>query len=128
VLRAELAEGVRFRGRPGEPARIVLALVENAVQCLRAGGRAGGSVRVLAEARAGLAVIEVRDTGGGIAPQAAARLFTPGASSTGGTGVGLVIARGLAERGGGSLSWSPLDGGSCFRLCFPLAREGPVVA
>ncbi len=130
VLRAELDEGVVFRGRHAEVTQIVLALVENAVQCLRARGQGGGVVQVNACAREGLAVIDVRDTAGGISPEVAALLFSPGASSTGSTGVGLYLARSLAERGGGTLGYAPLDGGSSFSLCFPLAfgTDGPTVA
>ena len=130
ALRAEIAAGVRFSARPSETGQILLTLVENAVQCLR--GRAQGSpagiVRVIASARDGQAVIEVEDNAGGIPPDAAARLFTVGSSSTGGTGVGLYIARSLAERCGGTLIHVPLEGGSCFRLSFPLVREGSPVA
>jgi signal transduction histidine kinase len=127
AIRAELEEGVRFPGRPAEVARIILSLVENAVQCLRARGQEGGAVRVSARCRDRLAVVEVRDNAGGVPAEAAALLFTAGSSSTGSTGVGLYIARSLAERGGGTLTHAPIEGGSCFRLCFPLADgEQPV--
>jgi signal transduction histidine kinase len=128
AIRAELEEGVRFLGRPAEVARIVLSLVENAVQCLRARGQEGGAVRVSARGRDRLAVVEVRDNAGGVPAEAAALLFTAGSSSTGSTGVGLYIARSLAERGGGTLTHAPIEGGSCFSLCFPLADREPPVA
>ncbi len=69
---------------------------------------------------------EVADTGIGIDPEVAARLFTPftqaDESTTrryGGTGLGLSICRQLVELMGGRIEWSPSEqGGSlfCFRV------------
>jgi len=50
------------------------------------------------------------------------RLFHLGRSSRGSTGVGLYLARSLAERNGGSLAYRPADRGSCFTLSLPLSR------
>lgn len=71
----------------------------------------------------------VRDTGIGIAPQALESMFDAfrqADSSTsrrfGGTGLGLSIARTFAEKMGGRLQASSLEGeGSCFTLSIPLA-------
>jgi len=78
---------------------------------------------------------EVSDTGPGIDAATLARLFQPfvqGDSSTrrrhGGTGLGLVIARRLAERLGGRLDVTSAPGeGSTFRVSIPLplARSDP---
>ena len=43
-------------------------------------------------------------------------------SSRGSTGVGLYLARCLAERNGGSLGYRPVEGGSCFALVLPRSR------
>ena len=67
---------------------------------------------------------EVEDTGAGIPPDAAARLFKPfvqlDASVTrrvGGTGLGLVISRRLAKLMGGDVTYEPrAGGGSLFRV------------
>ncbi|HEY1124653.1 MAG TPA: ATP-binding protein [Sphingobium sp.] len=74
-------------------------------------------------------IVEVTDTGIGISPDARERIFEAfdqGAEDIamrfGGTGLGLPIARGLAEQMGGSLSLvtSSLGKGSIFRLTVPL--------
>jgi signal transduction histidine kinase len=122
LIRAALQAGVRFSARPSEIGQILLNLVDNSVQCLR--GREGQAERLVeigAASREGHAVIEVRDNGGGIAPEAAAGLFSLRPPTAEGTGIGLYLSRSLAERNGGSLTYIPLDGGSCFRLAFPLA-------
>jgi PAS domain S-box-containing protein len=74
-------------------------------------------------------ILEVTDTGIGIAPELAERVFDAfdqGAEDIsmrfGGTGLGLPIARGLAEQMGGSLNLvtSSRGKGSIFRLTLPL--------
>ncbi|HEY3235181.1 MAG TPA: response regulator, partial [Polyangiaceae bacterium] len=74
---------------------------------------------------------EVRDSGMGIAKEAADRLFQPfswGDPSTtrrhGGTGLGLVIAKQLVELMGGSIGFEPASsGGSLFWFTLPLSRS-----
>jgi signal transduction histidine kinase/ActR/RegA family two-component response regulator len=73
-------------------------------------------------------LIEVRDTGVGIAPEALARVFEPfqqaDASTTrrfGGSGLGLAICRDLAMLMGGDVRAQSIAGvGSCFTLELPL--------
>jgi PAS domain S-box-containing protein len=73
----------------------------------------------------GGAVIAVRDSGRGIAPEDHSRIFEDfvqvGGHSEAGTGLGLPIARRLAELLGGTLDLeSDLGGGSEFRLVLPV--------
>ena len=75
-----------------------------------------------------LLCLSVSDTGIGISPERAAKLFTPftqvDASNTrkyGGTGLGLAICRQLAELMGGTITVESRPGqGSTFRCCVPL--------
>jgi signal transduction histidine kinase len=67
-------------------------------------------------------VVEVEDDGGGVAPELERRIFEPGVSGKGSSGLGLFLARRLAERFGGSLEYVPRPGGSLFRLLLPGAE------
>ncbi len=110
----------------GDEARIrqvLLNLLGNAVKFTES-----GSVTLAAEPAGDLVSITVTDTGIGIDDEALARLFRPfeqaDAGTTrrfGGTGLGLTIARELAELMGGTLTVTSEPGrGSAFRLGLPL--------
>jgi two-component system sensor histidine kinase PilS (NtrC family) len=64
--------------------------------------------------------VEVRDRGPGIAPEDAERVFEPFFTKAAhGTGLGLFLARELAESNGAALIHeSPQSGGTLFRLVF----------
>jgi signal transduction histidine kinase len=93
------------------------------------GAPAARERRVLVAARrqAGEAVLEVSDTGPGIAPEIQARLFEPFVSSKrNGTGLGLAIARRVAVAHGGRIeATAGAGGGAMFRIALPL---GPAAA
>ena len=98
-------------------------LIENAVKY----SPEGGEVRVSAAAANGEVRIAVRDAGPGIPRDHQARIFekfgrvdVPGASKPG-TGLGLFIARSIAEAHGGSLDVnSGAEPGSTFTLTLPV--------
>ena len=105
--------------------RIVINLVDNAV---RYGGRAD-RVRVATLGTERDAVLEVQDSGPGIAAADQEQIFEPfyrvraDAGSPDGSGLGLAIARSLAERNRGRLTVASLAGsGSTFRLVLPRFR------
>lgn len=87
----------------------------------------GGSVTVRVFASEGQAVLEVADTGPGIAPEHLPRLFDrfyridPARGSDGGhTGLGLAIVRAIAENHQGSITVeSSVGAGSTFRFSVP---------
>lgn len=116
VPRAVAGDAARVR-------QILLNLLGNAVKFTE-----HGEVAIAAAPVAGGVTIRVRDTGIGMAPDALARLFRPfeqaDASTTrrfGGTGLGLTIARELAELMGGTLDAASTPGsGSEFILELPL--------
>jgi signal transduction histidine kinase len=106
----------------GELGRVLLALLANAADSVRR--RADGrEVSVRFRTEGGEAVLEVADNGAGVAPAQAERLFQPGASGKGSTGLGLYLARAFAERSGGSLELVPRPRGGLFRLRLPAAVE-----
>ena len=83
-------------------------LLLNAAQATEAGGQIAVSVAA-ADTRA---VITIRDTGAGIAPEIAERVFEPFFTTKArGGGLGLPIARRTAERHGGTLALAPAPGG-----------------
>ena len=107
-----------------ERLRQVLAnLIDNAVKYSPAGER----VEVRAHAEDGRVEVTVRDRGPGIAPEQHRLIFEKfgRARSTGavkpGTGLGLFIARSIAEAHGGTLDVSSVPGrGAAFTLALPV--------
>jgi signal transduction histidine kinase len=108
--------------------QLLLALIDNAVKYTPA----PGVVRLRLSRQDDAAVIELSDTGIGIAPADQERIFerffrADPARSGGGAGLGLAIARWLAEAHGGRIEVdSELGSGSTFRVRLPvLATEPP---
>jgi CheY-like chemotaxis protein len=102
--------------------QVLINLLGNALKFTQA-----GSVDLVASWHLATLVLEVRDTGPGIAPEAVARIFEPyeQADATiahrfGGTGLGLAITRELVELMGGRIEVeSKLGLGSTFRVRVP---------
>lgn len=89
----------------------------------------GGRVRIRLLRDGAEAVIEVADSGIGVAEEDRARVFTrfwradPARSrASGGLGIGLAVVREIAERHGGTVGVHPSDlGGAAFVMRLPLA-------
>lgn len=110
-------------GAPSEIERIVDNLVQNALRhCPRA-----GTVMLAVASRGGRVVLRVRDDGDGVPPGDRERVFAPGDRGSAprgtGRGLGLAIAREIAERHGGRLTLDSVGTGACFRLSLPLHRD-----
>jgi len=107
----------------------LLNLVSNACKFTKH-GEIGVEARIAPGANGDVLCIKVRDTGMGIAPEQAARLFQPfvqvDSSLTrdqGGTGLGLVITRKIAQLLGGDVALESAAGiGSCFTLTVAIER------
>lgn len=102
--------------------RILINVSRNAVEALEANG--GGEVRVDAAWSGDVAMIDIADNGPGLPKAAQESLFQPFASKgkSGGSGLGLVIARELARGHGGDLSLLKTGSeGAVFRLTLPRA-------
>jgi len=98
---------------------ILITLAENARQ-------AGASqLTITARASDGDVLIRLTDNGPGIPAADRDRVFDPFFTSkraSGGTGLGLPIARALAENGHGQLELEPSEVGTTFALTLPAAR------
>jgi PAS domain S-box-containing protein len=114
----------------GDPVRIAQILSNLLNNAARFTPREG-VIEVRARGEAGSAVISVRDDGAGIAPEQAAHLFEMFRrdARSGGLGIGLALARRLAEMHGGTLG-AASDGpgkGAEFTVRLPLAAPGDAV-
>ena len=120
-LTADVGALPRVRGDRERLRQVIQNLVDNAVKYSSAGGR----VRVSATADDGHVLIDVADQGPGIPPEDRELIFQKfGRSSSGtakpGSGLGLFIARSIAEAHGGTLGVDSVPArGSVFRLDLP---------
>jgi signal transduction histidine kinase len=114
--------GLMVDADPDQLFRVLLNLARNAVQALesRAAGDAS-QVRVTGRREGAVVMIEVSDTGLGIAAGARAHLFEAfqGSTRTGGTGLGLAIAAELTRAHGGDIRLVEGTIGATFRVTIP---------
>ena len=119
-------EGVEIDWQPGEAAivlgdagqlhQVTLNLLTNALQHARKEGR----VVVTTDESDRDAVVRVHDDGPGIDPDQRERIFEPFFTTRPeGTGLGLFVSYGIAERHGGSISLVEVPHGACFELRIP---------
>ena len=131
-----MGRDLEVRAAPAEPAwavgdadrtrHILLNLASNAVRYTP-----GGSVTFSLRSNGALVGASVRDTGPGIAPEHAERIFDrffridqSRSRELGGTGLGLAIARLLAELQGGQITLeSTVGAGSTFTMWLPAAAR-----
>ncbi|GGV93017.1 two-component sensor histidine kinase [Streptomyces gelaticus] len=90
-------QGLRAIGTPGAVAQVLAALIENSLM------HGGGTVALRTRVTGNQAVIEVTDEGPGVPPDLGARIFERTISGRNSTGIGLAVARDLAEADGGRL-------------------------
>jgi signal transduction histidine kinase len=109
----------------GDETQMELALMNLMTNALDA-MPAGGELSITAAAHDGLISIDVRDTGVGIPPAVAERMFEPWVTSKPGrgTGLGLSITRDVVQRAGGTIELVPSPGpGTTFRVSLPAPRS-----
>jgi PAS domain S-box-containing protein len=122
---AVMADPTRFK-------QVLTNLLSNAIKY----NRGGGSVTLsTCRGEAGMVDLSVADTGLGMTPKQLGALFQPynrlgrEATDIEGTGIGLVISRGLAELMGGTLTAQSCAGeGSVFTLRLPAAPDAAAPA
>jgi signal transduction histidine kinase len=101
---------------PQEIFRILFNLTHNAIAVARKGKKQITHVTLLVERIGTTVTVRVADDGPGLPKTIRANLFRPQSSSTGGSGIGLAIARELAERNGGVLQLADSECGTTFVL------------
>jgi len=109
--------------------QVLINLIQNAAESTECGGaitlRAENRQAHSSSGTAAATVLDVADTGKGIPPEAAERLFDPFFSTKkNGTGLGLSIAARIVEAHGGLLQYrTALGQGTTFSVILPGAKE-----
>ncbi len=104
--------------------QLIVNLTGNAIEAAQTVANRGGHVWLNVGCEGDRAILTVADNGPGPTAEIAARLFEPFASAkTGGIGLGLWVARQIAEAYGGSLAWRRESGQTLFEFRFPLADQ-----
>jgi heavy metal sensor kinase len=127
TLTCDAADAVMVKGDAGWLERLLLILLDNAIKFTPEGGR----ISVTFSCAKGLAGISVTDTGMGIAPDALPHLFerfyraNPARlGQTQGAGLGLALAKWIAERHSGTIEVKSRPGeGSTFTLSLPASSS-----
>jgi two-component system OmpR family sensor kinase len=122
---AECGPALWVAGDPGQLKQVLLNLLDNALRYTPP----GGEVALRGAMEAGMARIDVRDTGSGIdadeLPHIFERFYRGDASrsrATGNSGLGLAIVRAIIEAHGGTISvQSTVGSGTRFTIRLPLA-------
>lgn len=122
-LVTRLDEKVHVNADATQLQQVVLNLAINARDAMPK----GGTLEIVVSAEGAEAVLEVRDTGEGIPPEAMARIFEPFFSTKPrgeGTGLGLAIVHGIVKEHAGRVEVSSTLGqGSTFRVSLPRLRS-----
>jgi len=122
ALTFEAAKGpLAIEGNEDGVRQILLNLISNAIRHTPAEGSVDVCLRRAEGTDGDMAVVEVRDTGCGIAEEQMRHLFEAGYSGTGETpGLGLAVCKRLMTQHGGTIrATSRLREGSSFQLEFP---------
>ena len=108
-------------GVPDQLTQVLLNLVINAIEAMPD----GGELSLSSAAHEGWLRIAVHDTGPGISPDEAAKIFEPFyTTKTTGTGLGLAVSYGIIQRHGGRITVSGApNAGTTFTIALPLDRQ-----
>jgi len=108
----------------GRLEQVFVNIILNALHAMKKGGAITLTVRP--DREAGLALVEIKDTGPGIPPSAMQKIFDPFFTTKPlgeGTGLGLYISFGIVHDHGGDIEVeSELGEGALFRVRLPLAK------
>jgi signal transduction histidine kinase len=128
VLETAIGPREQLRADPDQLHRILVNLLRNAREAIMSAEAADprGRITVTLRREGDLSIIRLADSGPGVSERARSRLFQPfaGSSRAGGAGLGLAIARELAQAHGGDLALVETGAqGSVFEIRLPGAPE-----
>ena len=131
MIRYVGSEEMPLRGDEGLLRRLILNLLDNAIKYTQP----GGSVTLTARLENGAYVVDVADTGVGVAEDARDRVFDrfyraqrarEAGEPSSGAGLGLAIAQWIARAHGGEVTLARSDNtGSVFRVTLPAPASVP---
>ncbi len=111
TLKVDPGDATPIQCDPRKVTQVLVNLLQNALEATPPGGRVLLSTAHLQD---GSARITIEDSGAGLSSEIGNRLFSPGTTTKPeGTGLGLTIARAIAEQHGGTLTLTNRDGGGC---------------
>jgi C4-dicarboxylate-specific signal transduction histidine kinase len=117
-------ERLRVKGDRVELQQVVLNLIVNGIDAITQMPNGVREITCRSWASDGHALVSIRDSGPGIAPDQVERLFEPFfTTKDGGMGMGLCIARTIIEAHGGRISAESRSSGAVFHVSLPLAKE-----
>ena len=119
-LSAEISEEFMILANPIEIEQLMVILINNAIDAVKTLEERW--VKVLMGTRGPHVFIQVQDSGKGIPPEVATRLFQPFFTTKAvgeGTGLGLSIAKGIIDAHHGSIEIIDTLGNTCFEIKFP---------
>jgi PAS domain S-box-containing protein len=112
--------------------QVLVNLIINAQQAMEGGEQFDRTLTIRTSVAAGGAVlIDLADTGPGVADKMRGRIFEPFFTTKPqgvGTGIGLSFSHGIVEAHGGSLTLEPSRRGAHFRIALPAAAQAELVA
>ena len=126
--RARLVKDYRSRAFVQAPearlGQVFLNLLVNAVDSIPSGNVYANEVKIVLQQRSDRVIVEISDTGIGVAEKDRDRIFEPFFTTKEGTGtgLGLSISHGIVTRLGGTIAVEPRgEAGSVFRVELPAA-------
>lgn len=121
AVRFDMPDSLELFGRRGHLHQIIVNLVQNAADVLS--GRDDPLIEISCRVKGADIVVEVADNGTGIAPERMDKIFEPFFTTKPigqGTGLGLYVSYGMAQKQGGDLTAvNRPEGGALFTLRIP---------
>ena len=119
AVETSLPEGpVPFTGHRDRLKQALLNIAMNALEAMPSGGH----LAINLENSDGQIRIALRDSGPGISPELQSQIYKMHfTTKSGGTGIGLYVARSVVESHGGDIQVeTAAGGGTCFQICLPV--------